>query len=217
MTLKGAIFDLDGTLADTLSDISEAMNRTLAGHGFPAHPEEDYKLMIGRGLENLVAAALPAEHRTPDIIAACHAGFLDDYSLHCVVNTRLYEGIPDLLTFLQERGFEMAVFSNKAHDLTCRIVESLLPGMPFCAVIGARPGQPKKPDPAVAISICGRMGLSPHEVVYFGDSDVDMLMAKNAGMLAVGVTWGFRPPEELITNGAEILIDSPVEILNRIG
>lgn len=217
MTYKGAIFDLDGTLANTLADIADAMNRTLAFYGFPPHPEEDYKIMIGRGLENLVTAALPADQRLPARIDECHARFVGDYSRHSVVSTHLYDGISELLDALQLRRFKMAVFSNKAHDLTCHIVETLLPELQFTEVVGAKSGQPKKPDPAVALSLCAKMGLSPAEVIYFGDSDVDMIMAGNAGLLAVGVTWGFRSPEELRTNGAELLIDHPLEILDRIG
>jgi phosphoglycolate phosphatase len=137
--------------------------------------------------------------------------------MHSVVSTKLYGGIFELLSKLKDRRFKMSVFSNKAHDLTCHIIDTLLPGFRFTEVIGAREGQPKKPDPAVALFLCSQMRLVPEEVIYFGDSDVDMLMARKAGFLAVGVTWGFRSPEELLTNGAELLISQPLEILERLG
>lgn len=217
MTFSGAIFDLDGTLADTLTDIAAAMNRTLQEKGFPVHPEEDYKFMVGRGLENLVTASLPAHQRLPETIAACHARFVTDYSAHVVVETHLYDGIPEMLDELLRRGFKLSVFSNKAQDLTSRIVERLLPGIPFIRVAGALPGQPKKPDPAVARALCEAMRLSPHNVVYLGDSDVDMMMANRAGLYAVGVTWGFRPAQELLDHGARKLIHHPCELSALLG
>jgi phosphoglycolate phosphatase len=216
MFIKGVIFDLDGTLADTLSDIAGAMNRTLARAGFPTHPADEYKFMIGRGLENLVTTALPAESRLPETISACHSRFVQDYSVHCVVDTRLYSGIRELLLDLTNKDFKLSVFSNKAHDLTCRIVETLIPEVQFAEVMGARSGQPKKPDPAVALDICRQMQLPPENVVYLGDSDVDMMTAKRAGMQAVGVTWGFRPAKELTDNGADVLIDHPSQFWDHI-
>ena len=134
-----------------------------------------------------------------------------------VVETHLYDGIPEMLDELLRRGFKLSVFSNKAQDLTSRIVEQLLPGMHFVQVVGALPGQPKKPDPAVARAICETMRLSPHVVVYLGDSDVDLMMANRAGFHAVGVTWGFRPAQELLDHGARALIHHPRELLALLG
>jgi phosphoglycolate phosphatase len=217
MSFSGAIFDLDGTLADTLTDIAAAMNRTLQERGFPVHHEEDYKFMVGRGLENLVTASLPPDQRLPGMITACHARFVADYSAHVVVETRLYDGIIEMLDALVRRDFRLSIFSNKAQDLTSRIVEQLLPGIPFVRVAGALPGQPKKPDPAVARALCEAMRLSPQEVVYLGDSDVDMMMANRAGLFAVGVTWGFRPAQELLDHGARALIHHPRELFALLG
>jgi len=209
----GIIFDLDGTLADTLDDIAGSMNRVLDAHNYPVRPVNDYKLLVGRGLDNLVRQALPAEARQPDIIKCCLKEMMDDYDHNCLVTTHLYEGIHELLSALAEIDIKIAVFSNKAEPLTLKIVSQLMPGMPFVKVAGARPDMPKKPDPAGALMICEIMKASPGEIVYTGDSDVDMMTAINAGMYPVGVSWGFRNREELMQNGAAVLVDNPLEIL----
>ena len=150
MTYKGIIFDLDGTLADTLADIANSMNRVLQEKGYPVHPVEDYKYLIGRGLENLVTSSLPKESRLPSIITACLASLIEDYRDNCLVHTHLYPGIESLLFHLQDMGLKLAVFSNKADDLTQIIVQSLMPGIRFGKIVGARPDYPKKPDPSGA-------------------------------------------------------------------
>jgi phosphoglycolate phosphatase len=213
MTYKGIIFDLDGTLADTLADIANSMNRVLQEKGYPVHPAEDYKYLIGRGLENLVSSSLPKESRLPSIIAACLASLIEDYRDNCLVNTHLYPGIESLLFRLQDMGLKLAVFSNKADDLTQFIVQSLMPGIRFLKIIGARPDYPKKPDPSGARLISNFLEISPEQMVYLGDSDVDMLTARGAGMLAVGVLWGFRTKEELLLNGADHLLSDPSELM----
>lgn len=210
---KGIIFDLDGTLADTLTDIASSMNRVLQERGYPVHPVEEYKILIGRGLENLVTGSLPKEARMPSIIAACLASLIEDYRENCLVNTRLYPGIESLLFRLQDKGLKLAVFSNKADDLTRLIVNSLMPGIRFSKVVGARPDYPKKPDPSGARLISEFLHLLPEQVIYLGDSDVDMLTARGAGMLAVGVLWGFRTKEELLLNGADHLLSDPNELM----
>jgi phosphoglycolate phosphatase len=213
MMHKGIIFDLDGTLADTLTDIASSMNRVLQERGYPVHPVEEYKILIGRGLENLVTGSLPKEARMPSIIAACLASLIEDYRENCLVNTRLYPGIESLLFRLQDKGLKLAVFSNKADDLTRLIVNSLMPGIRFSKVVGARPDYPKKPDPSGARLISEFLHLLPEQVIYLGDSDVDMLTARGAGMLAVGVLWGFRTKEELLLNGADHLLSDPNELM----
>jgi phosphoglycolate phosphatase len=213
MNYNGIIFDLDGTLADTLADIANSMNRVLQERGYPVHPVEDYKYLIGRGLENLVAGSLPIESRLPSIITACLASLIEDYRDNCLVNTHLYEGIESLLFRLQDMGLKLAVFSNKADDLTQIIVQSLMPGIRFGKIVGARPDYPKKPDPSGARLISDYLKITPEQMIYLGDSDVDMLTARGAGMLAVGVLWGFRTKEELLLNGADHLLSDPFELI----
>jgi phosphoglycolate phosphatase len=213
MIYKGIIFDLDGTLADTLADIANSMNRVLYERGYPAHPAEEYKYLIGRGLENLVTTSLPQESRLPQVITACLASLVKDYRDNCLVKTRLYPGIESLLFRLQDMGLKLAVFSNKADDLTQIIVQSLMPGIRFGKIVGARPDYPKKPDPSGARLISDYLEIIPEQMVYLGDSDVDMLTARGAGMLAVGVLWGFRTKEELLLNGADHLLSDPSELL----
>ena len=212
MKYNGIIFDLDGTLADTLADIAHSMNRILRERGYPVHAAEDYKLLIGRGLENLVSASLPMEARLPSIISACLIDLMLDYRDNCLVETRLYPGIEPLLYHLQELGLKMAVFSNKADDLTQIIVQSLMPGIRFSMIVGARPDYPKKPDPSGAQMISNFLDIKPEQIIYIGDSDVDMLTARGARMLAVGVLWGFRTKEELLLNGADHLLNDPSEL-----
>jgi len=209
----GIIFDLDGTLADTLEDIAGSMNRVLIAHHYPERPVNDYKLLVGKGLDNLVIQALPAEHRQPDIIKLSLDEMIKYYDENCLVKTQLYKGIPELLSKLAARKISMAVFSNKAEPLTIKIVTHLMPNIPFTKVAGARPDMPKKPDPAGAMQICKLMNASPGDIIYAGDSDVDMMTAVRAGMYPAGVSWGFRSREELIRNGAAIVVDDPLEIL----
>jgi phosphoglycolate phosphatase len=213
MKYEGIIFDLDGTLADTLADIANSMNRVMQERGYPVHPAEDYKYLIGRGLENLVSTSLPEESRLRSIITACLASFIEDYRDNCLVHTHLYPGIKSLLFRLQEMDLKLAVFSNKADDLTQIIVQSLLPGIRFGKIVGARPDYPKKPDPSGARLISDYLEISPDKMIYLGDSDVDMLTARGAGMLAVGVLWGFRTKEELLLNGADYLLSDPSELM----
>jgi phosphoglycolate phosphatase len=216
MIFKGIIFDLDGTLADTLSDIAGSMNRVLRTHGYPEHPAEDYKLLVGRGLDNLVMQSLPAIARSPEVISVCLAEMTEDYNDNCLVNTCLYAGIKELLLELSLRNLKLAVFSNKAEPLTHKIVTYLLGGIRFERVMGARPDFPKKPDPAGALFICEQMGIPPQTVIYMGDSDVDMMTALRAGMYGVGVLWGFRTREELQANGAKVLLKRPAELIRII-
>jgi len=216
MVYKGVIFDLDGTLADTLADIGDSMNRVLTGNGFPPHPVSEYKSFIGRGLENLVISALPEGHRSSPVISACLSGMMEDYGKNCLVRTRLYDGIREMLGELRDKGLKLGIFSNKADELTQIIVRALLSDYFFELVLGASPAVPKKPDPAGALLIGKKMGISPANIIYMGDSDVDMKTAVKAGMLAAGALWGFRSAGELQENGAAVLLGSPGELLDII-
>lgn len=208
-----AIFDLDGTLADTLEDLADATNRLLIAEALPSHDHAWYRLAIGNGVRQLITSAVPAEKRSEETISDHASRMMADYSEHCLVKTRLYDGIAEALSALRASGVRLAVNSNKPDGPTRRIVEALIAPGTFEAVMGARPGVPLKPDPATALQISGRMGIAPGRMIYIGDSRVDMLTATAAGMIAVGVSWGFRTRAELIENGAAVVVDRPHELL----
>ncbi|MFA4965369.1 MAG: HAD-IA family hydrolase [Thermoleophilia bacterium] len=213
MKFDAVIFDLDGTLADTLEDLADAMNRVLSAAQAPAHSHAAYKRMIGKGIRNLVTAALPPELRTEAAVARTFEALLADYGEHCLVKTRLYPGIAELVRELRAGGVKLAVFSNKADALTRHMVDALFEAGSFEVVVGAQTGVPLKPDPTVALRIAARLGVTPGRVAYLGDSDTDMLAATAAGMLAVGASWGFRPKRELVESGARVVLDRPLELL----
>ena len=215
---KGIIFDLDGTLVNSLEDIALAMNNILRKFGLPAHEIDDYKYLIGNGIYNLVLKALPESLRTKDgfFISHCHDFMMREYSNNCLVETRLYDGIEQLLLDLKQREVKIAVFSNKIEKLTLKIISKLLPEINFDAVIGAREDVPKKPDPAGAIIISNMMGIKPENMLYVGDSDVDMQASRRAGMYSAGALWGFRDREELVSSGADFLVNHPAELLQLL-
>jgi phosphoglycolate phosphatase len=213
MDFDGVIFDLDGTLADTLEDIAAAMNRVLGGRWLPVHSTASYKLMIGKGLRNLVGQTLPVGMRTEETIVACLDELIAGYREHCLDKTHLYDGVADLVSRLRADGVKLAVLSNKADDLTRHIVGALFAPGTFAVVVGARQGQPLKPDPAVALLVGDRLGVPPGRIAYLGDSGVDMRTALAAGMTAIGVSWGFRTRDELVENGAIAVLDHPLELL----
>jgi len=192
---RGVIFDLDGTLADSLEDIASAMNRTLAVHGFPVHPVSAYRTFVGEGVRRLVERALPAgsEHLRDTFLAAYQA----DYAEHLLDATRLFPGIPGVLDGLSAAGVPMGVLSNKTDLPTRQMVEALCGRWRFGAVVGERPGVPRKPDPSSALALADTLGAPPEAVAFVGDTSVDMLTARAASMRPVGVLWGFRPKEVL--------------------
>jgi phosphoglycolate phosphatase len=213
LRFAGVVFDLDGTLVDTLEDIADAMNRVLALEGAPAHTYEAYRYLIGHGIRNLVTESLPPGLRGEERVARCYARMIEDYGRNSLVKTRPYEGVPELVRALRDEGVPMAIHSNKSDELTRDIVAALLDPGDFVVVSGARPDAPLKPDPAVALQIAARFGSPPARVVYLGDSLVDMRTATAAGMIAVGALWGFRTREELVESGAAVVIEAPLDLL----
>jgi phosphoglycolate phosphatase len=211
------IFDLDGTLVDTLEDIGDAMNRVLAAEDVPPHSYQEYRYLVGRGLWNLAEESLPPQLRDEETVARCYERMIADYGEHALIKTHVYEGVPTLVRGLRHAGLPLAVFSNKSDELTRRVVEALLDPRDFTAVVGARAGVPLKPDPAVALELAGRMRVPPERIAYLGDSLVDMQTATAAGMMAVGASWGFRTTAELVTSGARVVIDHPRELLELRG
>lgn len=212
LNFDAVIFDLDGTLIDSKEDLADAANRTLRAEGFPQWPVEQYGLFLGRGIRNLVLNALPEDRRDEETVDRCRDLILADYGKNYRVKTRLYPGIAQVLDFLSENGVKMAVLSNKPHEITCRIMDELFAAWHFEAVMGAGTGLPMKPDPEAVFFICRKMGVRPGNVLYVGDSDVDMLTAFNAGVKSLGVSWGFRGRGELEEAGAWRIVDRAEEV-----
>jgi phosphoglycolate phosphatase len=213
----GVLFDLDGTLADTLEDLADAMNRVLRGEGLPEHSYAEYQRMIGHGIHELVRAALPADRRDEATVTRCFALMMADYGEHSLVKTHPYPRVAELLRALRDAGLALAVLSNKADEPTRRIVAALFADDAFAAVAGARPGVPLKPDPAGALLAAERLGLEPGRMLYVGDSPTDMRTARAAGMTPVGVSWGFRTRDELAEAGASAVLDDPLQLLGLLG
>jgi phosphoglycolate phosphatase len=213
MEFYGVIFDLDGTLVDTLEDIADAMDRVLALEGAPGHTYEEYRYLIGHGIRNLVTEALPPDRRDPATVQRCYALMIADYSEHALVKTRLYPGVPELVRDLRVADVPLAVHSNKADAPTQAIVAALLDPADFVVIAGARSHVPLKPDPAVALDIAARFALPPARVAYVGDSSVDMRTGAAAGMVPIGAAWGFRTREELVESGAWAVVEHPAELI----
>jgi phosphoglycolate phosphatase len=213
MNHHAVIFDLDGTLLNTIEDLTDAMNLTLTRFGFKGHDQETYKYFIGDGIETLVKRSLPPESRFNEIIARCVAAMREEYALRWDKKTLPYPGIPELLDALSQKGWPISILSNKPDDSTRMVVAKLLPRWSFQIVLGARPSVPKKPDPTAALEIAGLLHLAPDQFIYIGDTGTDMKTAVEAGMFPVGVLWGFRTAQELLAHGARILIQKPLDLL----
>jgi len=216
MQFRGIIFDLDGTLLNTLHDIRNCVNRVLSNRGFPCHETAEYRYFIGDGADMLVRRALPEKNRDPDTVAACVKEFREIYQKNCDSETVLYPGIPELLDELAARKTKKAILSNKPHDLTVNSVKNILAKWSFDLVLGQRDHAPKKPDPAGALEIAEFLHILPSELLYLGDSSVDMQTAVSAGMFPVGALWGYREKDELKQNGARMTINTPHEILELL-
>lgn len=212
MHYKAILFDLDGTLLDTLEDLATAANRALGTLGLPAHPTDAYRVFVGDGLRTLAERILPGEQRSAAQVDALVAAFEREYSRTWNERTAPYAGVPEMLDRLTGDGYRMSVLSNKPDAFTRLCVEQLLPHWTFAPLYGQRPGVPKKPDPAAALAIAAELGLDPAEVLYLGDTATDMHTARAAGMAAVGVLWGFRTADELRAAGARHLITHPGEL-----
>ena len=210
------IFDLDGTLLNTIGDLAVACNAVLAMRGLPQHTYDEYCHFVGNGIMRLVERALPEELRTPYTVAAVRADFVKYYTEHIDVYTKPYEGIPELVAEIARRGIRIAVASNKFQAGTEKLIRLFFPGVEFAAVFGQREGVPLKPDPAVVGEILALTGVAKERVLYVGDSGVDMQTAAAAGVRSVGVTWGFRERTELEEAGARHIVDNPAKILELL-
>lgn len=216
MNKQLVIFDLDGTLLDTVADLANATNQALAKCGYPTHPTEAYYRFVGNGINKLFARALPEEARTEENVQRIRTLFIPYYNEHNANDSRPYPGIVELLTHLQDQGIQLAVASNKYQQATAKLVGHFFPGIRFAAVYGQREGIPIKPDPTIVNDILSATGISRARTLYIGDSGVDMQTARNASIESVGVTWGFRDEEELRTNGAAHIIHNAKDIQELI-
>ena len=215
MKFKGIIFDLDGTLVNSLEDISDAMNTVLTNLNYPTHTYDTYQYFIGSGLRNLVSKALPASNNTEDQIETCFQTMINEYRKNCTLKTKPYEGIITLLDELVSQNIKLAVFSNKADELTKKIAAEIFPAY-FDAAVGLSTEELKKPNPFEAVEISKNWNLKTEEILFVGDSDIDMQTANNANMFAVGVSWGYRTKEELIASGAKTVINKPLDLIQLL-
>ena len=213
MNTQLVIFDLDGTLLDTVADLANATNQALVRCGYPPHPTEAYYRFVGNGINKLFARALPEEARTEENVQHIRALFIPYYNEHNADDSRPYPGIVELLTHLQNQGIRLAVASNKYQQATAKLVGHFFPDIRFAAVYGQREGIPIKPDPAIVNDILSVTGISRARALYVGDSGVDMQTARNASVESAGVIWGFRDEEELRVNGADHIIHNAKDIL----
>ncbi|KQB38509.1 HAD family hydrolase [Flavobacterium aquidurense] len=215
MKYKGIIFDLDGTLVNSLEDISDAMNNVLTSLNYPIHTYDAYQYFIGSGLRNLVSKALPSSNNSEEQIETCFETMINEYREICTLKTKPYNGIIELLDNLVSQNIKLAVFSNKADELTKKIAAEIFPDY-FNNAIGLSTEVLKKPNPFEAVEISKNWNLKPEEIIFVGDSDIDMKTATNANMFPVGVSWGYRTKDELIASGAKLVINNPLELIEIV-
>ncbi len=208
---QGLIFDLDGTLVDSLQGIAASLNLALAASGLPPHPPEVVRGFIGNGARVLIRRAAPVD-ADQSLLDTLEQAFKVDYDLTWPTGTFAYDGIVDLLEILQSRGYPLAVLSNKPHPFTVAMVSRMFPSIRFASVLGQRAGIPHKPDPAGALEISVVLEMLPRDCAVIGDSTMDIETARNAGMRAIAVTWGFHDRERLIAAGADVMADNPAAL-----
>ena len=214
---KIVIFDLDGTLLNTIADLATATNQALEHFGFPTHPTDAYRFFVGNGINKLFERALPEEERTEEQVLRIRSRFLPYYNEHNTDFSTPYPGIPEVLHTLQSHGILLAVASNKYEQATKALIDTYFPEIVWCAVFGQREGVPTKPDPTIVNEILAAAGITDKsEVLYVGDSGVDMQTAINAGLDAVGVSWGCRSRQELESFSPLAVVDTCEEIFNII-
>ncbi len=213
MIHKAIIFDLDGTLLDTLQDLALSVNAVLRQKGYSEHDVDAYRYFVGDGIEKLAERAFPAGSFAGNIdFNAAVQEIKEEYGRRWADNTRPYPGVPELLNFLEENQIPKAIFSNKPHEFALLTVDVLLPGWSFFDIIGIRAGIPRKPDPQGAMQIANALQLNPREIIYLGDTSTDMQTAVAGGFYPLGALWGFRTGEELLKGGAQNLVREPLDV-----
>lgn len=213
---KAVLFDLDGTLLDTIDDLADSMNLVLASHGLKTYPVKDYFYFVGDGMEKLILRVLGEAAQDLNLVRLCFNEMHQLYQKKMLEKTKPYSGILELLSQLQSLSFRMAILSNKPDAMTKSIVKHFFPGQIFELVLGARPDFNKKPDPAAALYLASEMQLAAETFLYLGDTNTDMQTAVSAGMFPVGVLWGFRSEDELKKSGAKLLLQNPMDLIHFI-
>ncbi|MCE2617091.1 MAG: HAD family hydrolase [Phocaeicola sp.] len=213
---KLIIFDLDGTLLNTIADLATATNQALASYGYPTHDIPQYKYFVGNGINKLFERALPEGKKNQEQVLKIRERFIPYYNEHLTDFTQPYPGIPDLLESIQQSNIRIAVASNKYQQATSKLIPHFFPNINFTAIFGQREGVPRKPDPTIVYDIMKIADVSKEEVLYCGDSNVDMQTAIHAGVDGVGVTWGFRPRTELEKEHPFAIVDTTDEILKYL-
>lgn len=213
MSYKAIIFDLDGTLLDTLKDLALSVNAVLRAKGFKEHPVPAYRYFVGEGIEALVRRAFPGNmvdgERLTELVQEVKAEYRKRWSIH----TEPYPGVEAMLDFFEANSIPKAIFSNKPQEFTVLTVETLLPKWKFIEVQGIEEGIPRKPDPAGVLKIAKEMGSKPEDIVYLGDTGTDMKTAVAGNFFPVGALWGFRPADELLDSGAGMLAEKPQDVI----
>ena len=210
---KAILFDLDGTLVNTLEDIADAMNRSLRLHDLPEWDLMDYRFLVGNGAKVLAERAV---RDRKDLAKDVQAEYQFWYERHNMDKSHAYEGMPETLKALSDKGIRLCVLSNKPDVDSKHVVNHYYPGIPFEIIRGQLPGVPVKPDPTGALNIACEMNLTPDDFLYVGDTAVDMTCARSAGMFPVGALWGFRTKEELLESGAKVLLERPEDLLTLL-
>lgn len=211
MRYKTAIFDLDGTLVDSLADLADATNYALKILGQPCWSLQEYKLKIGNSTNLLISRALAPDkqHLFDQVLEKMSK----KYAQICLNKTRPYNGIPEVIDKLRNKRVKLAVLTNKNQDMAEKVVSHFFSKGQFATVVGTTTGNPIKPDPAQTLQLIDKFNLKTQDAVFIGDSEVDMQTAKACGIFAAGVSWGFRSAKELIENGADIVLDKPDDII----
>lgn len=215
--MKAIIFDLDGTLLDTLDDLADAGNRVLSDAGLLTHSVDSYKYFVGDGLETLIRRIMPEDMRHKEQIQVMSKAFRKVYATNWNAKTKVYDGVESLLNSLLRKNIPLNVLSNKPHDFTRICVQEFLGKWEFSQVLGNREGMAKKPDPAGALEIAEKLSVAPLDIVYVGDTATDMHTAVAAGMCPIGALWGFRTAQELEESGAARLVAHPEDVLELFG
>ncbi len=210
------IFDLDGTLLNSLEDLADSMNQTLSVFGLPQHPVDAYRFFVGDGIENLVRRAAPRSANNPELMTNILRGMRDEYKKRWSNKTRPFDGVPELLDRLTDKKIKMAVYSNKPHEFTELCVTKLLTDWKFDLIIGVNQDNPRKPDPSVPLRIAEAFRIKPKDFLYLGDTSTDMQTALAAGMVPVGALWGFRSKEELLASGTKTVIEHPSQLMGLL-
>jgi phosphoglycolate phosphatase len=210
---KAIIFDLDGTLINSIPDIADSMNEVLSKYGYQQYTHNQYKYFVGNGIRRLVERCVPPEYSTPENIETIFRTMIEVYGDNCVNKTTVYDGILELLDGLSAKRIKMAILSNKTDSITQKIYNRLFSGNHFEVVLGATNSFPKKPNPKSALFIAERLSVYPDDIFYLGDTSIDMETACAAGFFPAGAYWGFRPAEELSSFGAKFIANTPTDCL----